>query len=161
MIDDLFNFWGTRIIDPPVSGQSSTRGIRNTTLGDKDTKFGELNNKFRALTSQKYFLLRVESCGSTANCLAIVEATKGKTDSCLFAIGSYIAGDQGYMQSLSFMSRQLKIKEDSIHEIKGSGVFLPLKLESVDEHQVRCHVALPYYLPESGLACTQFKKRDT
>ena len=67
MQDDLFNFWGTTIIDPAVSGQSSTRGIDAATLGDKSSKFESLNNKFRELTSHYYKLLRVESCGSTAN----------------------------------------------------------------------------------------------
>ena len=157
MQDDLFNFWGTTIIDPAVSGQSSTRGIDAATLGDKSSKFENLNNKFRELTSHYYKLLRVESCGSTANSIAILEATQGRTESCVFAIGSYIAGDKGYMQSLSFMSRQLRIDD---RQPKGSGVFLPMKLADVitNQEQIKTHITLPYYIPQPGLHKEKFLK---
>jgi hypothetical protein len=156
--DDLFNFWGTTIIDPSSTGQSSTRGIQNTTLMDRDAKLANLQVKFKELTDQKYTVLRVESCGSSANSLAILEATEGKFESCVYAIGSYIAGDKGFMNSLSFMARQLKLNEDNAKDVKPCGFFLPMKIDSVKEVQRNSHVPLPYYIPHVTHKTDFFKK---
>jgi hypothetical protein len=137
MEDDLFNFWGTTLIDPVSTGKSSTRGQRPVLVGESDSKEQTLRYNVQSLTGQRYSLVRVVDCGSTANSLAILEATRGDSQACMFAVGSYISGDNGYFNSLSLNSRQLA----------GHGLVLPQKNIHATPAQTKCHVTLPYFIP--------------
>lgn len=138
MKDDLFNDWGVCLIDP--THKSSTRGIAPTIPSDRDPSYQMLKNKVQSLTNQMYTLHRVESCGSTANSLAILELTKGCPNACVFAVGSYIAGDGGYLNALSLSSRQLE----------NHGLVLPTRCENGTPEQIKSSVTLPYYIPSGG-----------
>jgi hypothetical protein len=137
MRDDLFNSWGTTLIDPVISSKSGTRGSQPNTVSDNNQNKQILENKVTSLTKHKFTLFRVESCGSTANTLAILESTCGDSQACLFAVGSYIAGDKGYFNSISLNSKQMD----------RHGPVLPQKSCDATPLQVRTHVALPYYIP--------------
>ena len=134
-VDDLFNDWGVFLIDSTAT--SSTRGTGPVIPSERDTTYQVLKNEVQSLTNQMYTLHRVESCGSTCNTLAIFEASQGDSKSCVYAVGTYIAGDQGYLNSLSLSSRQLS----------NHGLVLPLRREQATSTQIMHWVTLPYYIP--------------
>jgi hypothetical protein len=135
----MFNFWGTTLVDPASTSHSSTRGLMPSIVGGLEENMTALKGKIQRQTQNKYTLWRVETCGSSANTIAVVTATQGRIDACIFAVGSYIAGDQAFFNELSLMNRQPE--EHSL--------FLPMKAQEASREQIRHHAPLPYYLPSS------------
>ena len=126
--DDGCNSWGTSLLlDNPGPAPGKER----------DGGLSQLESCIRKSTDDRFHLFRVTSSGSEANALAIITAAQGETDSCMFAAGSYISGDEGILQGWSTSS------------VANSRCCLSsiLKPEEVESQFAKTHtIALPYYI---------------
>ena len=86
----------------------------------------------------------------TVNTLALHQASEGNTKSCVYAVGTYIAGDGELLNELSLSSRQLD----------NNGLVLPLQSERATPNQIKNCVTLPYYIP-SGKDEDSFLKSES
>ena len=84
MTDNLHNNWGTNLI---LLTNSDKQIYNAKSSVNPDDEF----KRTVSLTFQnKFHLQRVCADGSTANIMAIVDATRGDTGRCLIAAGSYL-----------------------------------------------------------------------
>jgi len=101
MADDLANVWGIDLCLP----DRFSRSLRSPSLpralaaseGNHSTNFTGLI----AAETNQFTFERVSICGSQANSWAIDDATNHNASLCLFAAGSYVAGDGSALQSYS------------------------------------------------------------
>ena len=127
MSDDLANSWGCALCCP--------KSKRHTHHGDNDlTTFTRL---VKTTLKGEYELKKVVSCGSDANCYALMCASDGDTSRCLLGAGSYVAGDGGPLQHMS----------TSAFEVLGSGLCLVTPPTQVSDFTREHTIALPYYIP--------------
>jgi len=102
MADNLANNWGIDLCLP----DRHFRSLRSPNLprvygaGERDAT-STLPGLVRAETSDAFTFERVSDCGSQANSWAINDATNLNASRCLFAAGSYVAGDGSALQSFS------------------------------------------------------------
>jgi hypothetical protein len=150
MCDDLANTWGTTFCCP----LDNTRRIEK---GGSVSKFGQA---ISCSTDGKFVLLKPMACGSDANLWAISDATGFNTSACLFAAGSYIAGDGGSLQPFSsskfnFLENLADIAEPSdIHNdvARSNTVGLPyhingvLDAEALEKYEDECLLGLHTFL---------------
>ena len=135
----MFNEWGVKLID--LTSSRSTRATESKTLSDNDANYKILDNEIKRLTKEMYSLYSVESGGSIVNSTAITEVL-GELDirdarACVFAVGSYIAGNNGLYYRLSLNKLQL------VHK----GLILPNVAACAKPMQIEAHVTLPYWIP--------------
>ena len=127
--DNLENNWGC---DHVISLPS-----RNASRSEENTNFRGFKMLIGVTTQYKYILQHVTECGSTANLWAISDATGFDTNKCLFAAGSYVAGDDGALQA--FTSSEVDVN-------KSYASILPCKKVKSDVARANT-IALPYYIP--------------
>ena len=102
-MDDLANHWGCCLVN---TSHYNTRNVGFNTVGERALQ--ELKGIVSSYFERKYVIARVLSCGSDANLFALVDLTQGDTSQCLVAAGSYLAGDDGPLQSWSTSTFSLK-----------------------------------------------------
>jgi len=102
MSDDLANNWGTNLC---LSGlESRKKGSRKLPFArhqEVSTTSQSLPIMVHSSTDGKFIFERLSVCGSDANHWAVSDATNLNTSLCLFACGSYVAGDGSAFQCLS------------------------------------------------------------
>ena len=105
MSDDLANDWGTKLCLPEMFNRRSfapelpkrRNGLLGVGGGTTHTSLPVLV----AAESKNFTFGTVAACGSQANSWAINDATKNNASLCLFAAGSYVAGDGTSLQQYS------------------------------------------------------------
>lgn len=121
MEDDMANCWGGDLVaDIPLRGKATTIMLDNT-----------IRNAIPG-----YRFLHILDSGTSANERAVVLATDGKIESCLYGTGSYVAGD-GYLFGLT--------SSEDIHNNRRLALICPPD-ECTSEAQKQT-VALPYHIP--------------
>jgi hypothetical protein len=99
MADDLGNNWGV-IFTLPDDFRRSTRQLPLNGSRPNSGSFTTLTRYIKA-ESNKFLLEHVSINGSQANSWCVFDATCQNVSLCLFAAGSYVAGDASGMQSFS------------------------------------------------------------
>lgn len=97
-MDDLSNSWGCCLT---VSDSSEIRRSRGTESAMDKPALNIFKESIRMHFNGKFVLTRIVSCGSDANLDAIISITGGDTNRCGIAVGSYVSGDNGILQSWS------------------------------------------------------------
>ena len=135
MADNLANGWGTSLIfeDPKWRKQVASGNSIDSSKAD----FRLFEEDVKASTNGNFTLSKICSCGSEANAFAICETTGGDTSACLFAAGSYVAGDGGTLQMLTTSSAYGTHLGPCI-------VCIPDRASAFAQKQT---VALPYFIP--------------
>ena len=95
MGDDLANNWGTNLCNLSREDKLDFKNKSTALVFDEFKRI--VSNQFQ----HEFVLQRVTQDGSTANLLAIVDATLGDTSTCLFAAGCYVSADNSFLQNLS------------------------------------------------------------
>ena len=138
MADDLANNWGVNLCLPDRYNRSfhCPKLPRILDVNDGQTSpFASLPGKIAAETDLFCFE-RVSICGSQANSWAINDATNHNASLCLFAAGSYVAGDGSALQSYS-----------SSEFTTGSELALITPPQDVSKGVCTNTVPLPYHIP--------------
>ena len=130
MSDDLANTWGTDLVHLGREDLKEYRGDSPEQLQD------ELRRVVKSHFNNQFHVKHVVINGSTANVLAIVDATDGDTSACLVAAGSYLCTSDCCMHRLATTTFTLK-----------SNFSIVRPPDNNDDTYVRHHVAaLPYVL---------------
>lgn len=138
MADDLANNWGITLCLPDTYRRSLRSPALPRVLGNDGGRGSSatLPGLVSAETDQFTFE-RVSICGSQANSWAVDDATNHNASRCLFAAGSYVAGDASALQCFS-------TSEFST----GSELALITPPEEVQSPAGRANtVPLPYHIP--------------
>ena len=101
MADDLANDWGINLCLPDRHFRSLRSPPLPRALGASERNFSSIFPGLVAAETDKFNFERVSICGSQANSWAIDDATNQNASLCLFAAGSYVAGDGSALQSYS------------------------------------------------------------
>ena len=140
MADDLANHWGVNLCNPehqrrPSISPSFRSLPRTQSLGNRPSL--ALIPGLVAAETEDFVFERVAVSGSQANSWAIEDATEQNTSLCLFAAGSYVAGDGSALQSFS--------TSDFSTQCELALIMLP------SEVKIACGrantVPLPYHIP--------------
>jgi len=138
MGDDLANNWGVDLCHPDKCGRSlrgphSHKQVVGLGGGSKTSVLPML----LAAETNNLLFERVSICGSQANSWAIDDATDNNASLCLFAAGSYVAGDASALQTYStseFVAR--------------TELALIMEPNEVPKQTCRANtVPLPYHIP--------------
>ena len=129
--DQCDNGWGTTIV-PGV-------GRRDYLAGKLDDKTARADFKLAVASTLggKFEVSRVVVNGSAANLSAVFDATGGDTSCCAIACGSYVAGDQGILQSWSTAG----------FSVNGGPCSIVSPVAINNAFTRRNTVALPYHIP--------------
>ena len=136
VVDDMVNNWGVNLImdDPKFKKYNATRN-------DLDAEIKR--------SVPGYQLESLVHSGSCANSRAINFAADGDVSRCLIAMGSYVAGDQSKLQTLS--SSRFDTHQNISEVVRPS------------EAQLNCQqqtVAFPYFIPHSQLSKEQLQNHE-
>lgn len=131
MSDDLSNNWGTQLINLTRSEE------REYGAHSKQNELDEFKRIISNHFSKEFVLHKICQDGSTANLLAIVDATFGNTSCCYIAAGSYLSATDTVLQNLSTSSFYLQSSfsiirtpdEDDTMFIRQQMVALPYFIE--------------------------------
>ena len=130
MLDDLANNWGVELCIPDRYSRSSHQA---PSLSSSTSELSQLV----AQVTDKFIFDRVTICGSQANSWAIDDATNQNASLCLFAAGSYVAGDGSALQTFSTSEFDV-------------GKLVALTMPPEEVHIPACRVntvPLPYHIP--------------
>ncbi len=128
------NEWGVRF----VTHTAKRFGRRTFTTFQTDIE--------RAIPG--YTLYSVQMCGTDANGIAIRLATNNNYDTCLFAIGSYIGGDETHQLLSSSGSERY-------------GLALPKAFDEANTRTQRQTIPLPYHVPNASLDKEELRAYET
>lgn len=129
MGDDAANEWGT------VLTLLDTMPSRRISLGGSTLSQTELTSAVK-VNCAPFAFVRTVANGSQANAIAISMVTGFRNHLCLFAAGSYVAGDSSVVQTLSTSSFVISEK---LAEIQTPHLATDLAREQT--------IALPYHIP--------------
>jgi len=101
MGDDLANNWGVNLCIPETYGRSLRAPPPQKVMGSSESSIASVLPSLLSSETDKFVYERVAICGSQANSWAIDDATDNNASLCLFAAGSYVAGDTSALQSYS------------------------------------------------------------
>jgi hypothetical protein len=104
MSDDLANNWGTNLCLPERYNTTSFAPMLPKSRSRLGLGGGTTHTSLPVLVaaeSNKFTFGTVAACGSQANSWAINDATQNNASLCLFAAGSYVAGDGTSLQQYS------------------------------------------------------------
>jgi len=101
MGDDLANNWGVNLCIPEKYGRSLRPTPEQKVVGSSEKSISSVLPSLLAVETNLFVFERVCICGSQANSWAIDDATDNNASLCLFAAGSYVAGDASALQSYS------------------------------------------------------------
>ena len=136
MSDDLANNWGKQFV---LIDQSSYKRKYDTAFIDDDYQALEALKQCVLETTQGNFSFeKLTPNGSDANLFAISSLCEGNTSTVLVACGSYVAGDQGPLQS--WTTTTFKIND-------GPSFIAHPDTEHLSPVARKHTVALPYHIP--------------
>lgn len=93
--DDLANVWGTNLVNMTKSDEREFGGY------SKELEYDEFKRIISNHFSKEFLLHKICLDGSSANLLAIIDATFGNTSCCYIAAGSYLSAADAVLQNLS------------------------------------------------------------
>jgi hypothetical protein len=131
MSDNLANEWGTILcLDEGRSWQHSRAKDSLKKCND------ELKSLMRSASNGKFRLEKTTPSGTDANLWAVMDVSGGDSSRCLFACGSYVASDNGPIQSWS--------TSDFSTDAACTWIMSPKK---ASDFAKKGGVALPYHIP--------------
>lgn len=137
-MDDLSNNWGVNLCLP----ERYHRSLGSSSLPMRAKANAERSSSatlpvLLAAETDQFVFERVSSCGSQANSWAIDDATNLNKTLCLFAAGSYVAGDASALQSYS--TSEFNVNEELSLVVPPQEVAFP---------QARANtIPLPFHIP--------------
>jgi len=142
MSDNLGNDWGTILcLSEGRSGQHSRGKDILNSCND------ELKSLLRTASNGKYRLEKTTTSGTDANLWAVMDVTGGDASCCMFGCGSYVAGDNGPIQSWSTSDFST-----------GAAYTCILSPNKSSEFAKKVGIALPYHVPCDS--CCNGNKND-
>ena len=136
MSDDLANNWGKTFV---LIDQSMYKRKYNTAFSEDDYQTGEaLKHSIVDVTQGRFSFEKLTPNGSDANLYAITSLCQGNNSTVLVACGSYVAGDQGPLQSWTTTTFQIN---------DGPSFVAHPESEDISKFSKQHTIPLPYHIP--------------